>query len=65
MVASEPKINPDAKYELRQVAKILDVHISTIDRWTRLGLMHCTIRKTNHRRVWTGTEIIRVWRASM
>lgn len=65
MVANEPQITPSAKFELREVAKILDVHASTVLRWTRMGLMNCTIRKTNHRRVWTGAEIIKVWRASM
>lgn len=64
MVETEPKIPLGARYELRQTAALLGVDRSTILRWTNLGLMSCSIRRTNHRRVWTGAEIIRVWRAN-
>ena len=65
MTNTEPKVQPTAKYELQEVAKLLGVHKSTVLRWTNLGHMNCSIRKTNHRRVWTGAEIIKVWRACM
>lgn len=65
MTSKEPNVLPTAKYELKEVARLLDVHKSTVLRWTKLGYMNCSIRKTNHRRVWTGAEITKVWRACM
>ena len=63
MISTEPQIPLNARYELRQVAEILRVDRSTILRWTHTGMMSCSIRRANRRRVWTGAEIIRVWRS--
>lgn len=63
MVNSEPKISPSDKYELREVAEILEVSKSTVLRWTLTGLLACSIRKANGRRVWSGASIIRAWRS--
>ena len=65
MISTSPTVIPTARYELRYVAKALGVAPSTVLRWTRQGKMHCSFRKTNHRRVWTGSEIIRIWKANI
>ena len=65
MKKAKPQVDLLGKYELREAAESLDVHKSTIDRWTRLGIMACTIRKSNGRRVWTGAEILRMWNEVM
>ena len=53
MVPTLPDIEMNSRYELKDVAAILGVSPSTIHRWTR----------ANNRRVWTGKEIMRIWKA--
>lgn len=53
----------NARYELKAAADILGVSKSTVLRWTRQGLLKCSIRRSNGRRVWTGAELLRFWRA--
>ena len=63
MVPTLPDIEMNSRYELKDVAAILGVSPSTIHRWTRKGLMICQYRRANNRRVWTGKEIMRIWKA--
>lgn len=65
MIKVKPSVNPQGRYQISDTAGALEVHISTVDRWTRAGIMKCGIRRTNGRRVWTGEEIIRVWQTMM
>ncbi len=65
MRTEQPNVIENARYELRETAEALGVNASTITRWTRAGLMRCQIRKTNRRQVWTGAEIIRIWRSCL
>ncbi len=62
MTERQPDVNPTLRYELREVAEALSVRKATILSWTRRGLMTSEIRPFNGRKVWTGKEIIRVWR---
>ena len=64
MTTNTPKVKPDDKYELRETAQLLGVHATTVLRWTRIGLLRCSIRRINGRRVWTGKEILSFWRAN-
>lgn len=63
MVKTQPTVDFDGKYQITDTANALGVHVSTVDRWTRSGIMTCTVRRANGRRVWSGKEIVRVWRA--
>ena len=65
MIQTEPIVNPNGKYELRHASEVLQVSKSTILRWTSQGLMRCSVRRTNGRKVWTGADIIRAWRSIM
>jgi excisionase family DNA binding protein len=65
MLNSPPDIIQSGKYELREAAKALGVSTSTIDKWTRKGVLKCQIRKANGRRYWTGAELLRAWMANM
>lgn len=58
-----PQINPSSRYELREAAKFLGVSPSTITRWTNRGLVRCYYRRINHRRVWLGEDLLRIWRS--
>lgn len=65
MIKEKPNIDPTSRFELREVALILGAHKASILRWTRMGKLHCTQRRINNRRVWTGAEILRFWRTEM
>lgn len=62
MIKTEPDVNPQGKYELRHASQIMKVSKSTILRWTSQGLMRCSVRRANGRKVWSGAELIRAWR---
>lgn len=63
MTNTVPKINPDARLELREAAAILNVDRSSILRWTTIGRLRCGIKKSNGRKYWTGAELIRFWKS--
>lgn len=65
MITTPPDVIDSAKYELREAAKALGVSPSTIDKWTRKGVLKCRIRKANGRRYWTGADLLRVWMANI
>lgn len=57
-------IEPCARLELREAASALAVDKSTIQRWTKDGLLRCAgIKKSNNRKYWLGSELIRFWKA--
>lgn len=62
MTNTKPKVNPDGRYELKDAAEALLIDRSTLLRYTHKGEIRCGIRKSNGHRVWTGAEIIRLWR---
>lgn len=65
MVTKAPQIAPGEKLELRQTSKALGVSPSTILKWTAAGKMKAGRKRVNGRMFWTGTEILRVWKANM
>ena len=65
MTKEQPIISMTANYELREVAKLLDVSASSIIRWTKDGKMRSGVKRINGRRCWSGKEILRVWRNMM
>lgn len=65
MITTEPQIAQDAKLELREASKALEVSPSTILKWTATGKMKAGRKRVNGRMFWTGSEILRVWRANM
>jgi len=65
MIKTVPKVVESAQYELRDTAEVLGVSISTITKWTAKGLLRASRKRLNGRRFWTGSEILRAWRAKM
>ena len=62
MIVNDSHIKPAAKYELREAAMLLGVSKSTIQRWTKEGILKCQVRTVNNRRIWTGAELISAFR---
>ena len=67
MVNEQPNISPTARYGIGEAAKILGIDRKTLRRHTNTGTtgIECRYRKCNGRKVYTGQEIIRFWRALM
>ena len=63
MTRFQPDVVPEGRYELKEAAAALQIDRSTLLRQTYKGKIRCGIRRSNGRRVWTGAEIIRYWRA--
>jgi hypothetical protein len=64
MIATEPKVNPAGLYELKEAAAALGIDRSTLTRAanrTENGIRY-SIRRSNHRRVFRGIDIINYWR---
>lgn len=67
MVTEEPKVPPTARYSIGEASKILGVHRNTLRKYTNVGPLgiNCQHRKSNGRKFYTGSEIVRFWRASV
>lgn len=65
MTTKEPQLNLNDRLELKAAAEVLSVSKGTVLRYTKQGLLHAGIKKSNGRRFWLGSEIIRFWRASI
>lgn len=65
MTVTEPKVVDTARYGIMAASKALGVHYTTLERWERCNIIRCEYRKADHRKVFCGHEIKRVWRAKL
>ncbi len=63
MITTKPEVDPDGLYIVKDAAAALQINRCTLDRYIRDGLVKCKIRKIGNRKVITGAEIIKCWRA--
>lgn len=56
----EPKVNPNAKYTIKETCSFLEIHRNTLRKYRDEGLIKCSIKKTSQR--YSGSEITRFWR---
>ena len=62
-MTAAPNIDPHGRYPMTQAAAALGVHRSTLRRWTDQRLVKCSYHRISKRKVYTGAELLRVWRA--
>ncbi len=62
MTSEKAQIDINARYESRDVARLLGVSLSTVEEWTESGYLKCSIRKANGRRIWLGSDILSIWK---
>lgn len=62
MVNEQPNVNPAGRYNVTETCRLLGIHRATLHRATGVRIK-CGIRKDNHRRYYTGIDIIRFWRS--
>ena len=63
MTITKPEVNPDGLYSVKDAAAALQINRSTLDKYIRDGLVKCKIRKIGNRKVISGAEIVKCWRA--
>lgn len=63
MIRTPPDIPPTARLELREAVEALQVDKSTIQRWTNNGKLKCGIKKSNNRKYWLGSDLIKFWKS--
>ena len=65
MVKSEPEVKPTDRYSTKETCEILGIHRNTLIRYTASGAIRCGIRRATCRKFYTGSEILRFWKASL
>lgn len=65
MTKTIPNVDPDGKYELKAAAEALGIHKATLCKYHRDGLIRATRRRCNRRAIYSGAELIRLWKSVM
>lgn len=66
MIANEePKVSATGRYTVEQTCRILGIHRNTLRRYTAKGKIQFGIRRSTSRKFYTGSEILRFWRAQL
>lgn len=63
MTVTEPAVIASGRYPVGEASKILGIDRKTLYRHTTEGLIKCGFRRANRRRFYTGSEILRYWKA--
>lgn len=61
MTAEKPNIKLDGRYSATETAKILDVSVEWLRRQANDGIISYKVRRSNNRRFYLGSEILRYW----
>lgn len=62
ITAEPPQVTLSGKYSIGEAANKLGIHRGTLLKHTEAGLIKCGWRRTG-RKFYTGTEIMRYWKA--
>lgn len=65
MNSTEPVLNMAGRYTITETCKLLGLHRHTLRHYTDCGKIRCGIRRGTARKFYTGSEILRFWRAQM
>ena len=63
MTQEEPKVSKDGRYEVRHIARVLDVGRSTVYDYEKRGLITFRTKKSNGRNFLTGMDILKIWKS--
>ncbi len=65
MTETEPKVTETGRYGVMAASRALGIHYTTLERWERDNIIRAEYRRADHRKVFCGHEIKRVWRAQL
>ena len=61
----EPKVADTGRYTATEACKALGIHRNTLRRYSQKNLIKCTYRRCDHRKLYSGAEIKKLWRMSL
>lgn len=61
MIATRPNVDYKGLYSQAQAARALGVDRHTISRYVKNGYIKVRVRRTDHKTVIAGSEILKVW----
>lgn len=64
MIATEPDVSATGRYSIGEAAKLLGLCRDTLRKHSDAGLIKYGIHRSNMRKFYLGSEILRYWRAS-
>lgn len=65
MVTSEPNVQDAGRYTATEACKLLGIHRNTLAHYRERGSIKAIYRKIDGRRLYTGAEIKKAWRAAL
>lgn len=65
MQATGPKVMDGGRYTSTQTCAALGIHRNTLHRYLLQGKIKAVYRKADQRRLFTGSEIKRLWRVAL
>lgn len=65
MKSSEPKVVLNYQYSIAETCEFLGVHRESLRRYTRDGKIRCSFHRSNKRKFYLGSEILRFWKSKL
>lgn len=65
MVAEAPKLNVAGRYTISQTCVLLGIHRNSLRKYTSLGLIKQSFRKSTSAAFYKGTDILKFWAQEM
>lgn len=65
MTEHEPIVKPNSRYSIEETCRHLGIHRNTLLKYTKLGRIRYGVRTVTLRKFYTGSEILRFWKAQL
>ena len=65
MSSIEPNIVPAGRYSISETCKALNIHRNSLRKYTESGLIKCGFRKGTAQKFYSGSDILKFWRAQL
>lgn len=65
MTTIQPNVNEAGRYSIGEAAQLLGMHRNTLRKYTEQGYIKCGYRRATARKFYLGSELIKLWRATL
>ncbi len=62
MVATEPNVNPEARYTIGQTVELLGMSRNTVKKYTDSGQLRHVVHKATGKKLYLGRAIVLFWK---
>lgn len=63
ITAIEPQVTATGRYNVTQTCSLLGITRTTLGRYVKAGIIKCGFRRETGRKFFTGSELLRFWKA--